>query len=74
MERKIADCRRFQSDDNCTLTIIGTEDEVVAAAVQHATAAHGHADTPELREQLRALLEPETSYIAGARSPDPVQS
>lgn len=74
MERKIADCRRFQSDDNCTLTIIGNEDEVVAAAAEHATAAHGHTDTPELREQLRALLEPETSYIAGARSPDPVQS
>ncbi len=74
MERKIADCRRFESDNNCTLTIIGKEDEVVAAAAQHATAVHGHSDTPELREQMRALLEPEMSYVAGARPPDPVRS
>ena len=71
MERKIADCRRFESDSNCSLTIIGTEDEVVATAAQHAATVHGHEDTPELREQLRAMLEPEGSYIAGERQPEP---
>jgi hypothetical protein len=30
MARKIADCRRFESDSKCSLTIIGEEDEVVA--------------------------------------------
>jgi hypothetical protein len=71
MARKIADCRRFESDSACTLTIIGEEDEVVATAAQHAAAVHGHADTPELRTQLRDLLEPEVSYVAGTREPVP---
>ena len=71
MARKIADCRRFESDSNCSLTIIGEEDEVVAAAAQHAAAVHGHQDGPELRDALRGLLEPEDSYIAGEREPEP---
>jgi hypothetical protein len=69
--RKIADCRRFQSDNNCTLTIIGEESEVLETAAQHAVAAHGHADGPELRQQLRSLLEPEDSYVPGGRAPQP---
>jgi hypothetical protein len=71
MARKIADCRRFESDSNCTLTIIGEEAEVVEAAAQHAHVVHGHADTPELRDQVRMLLEPEESYIAGTREHEP---
>jgi Protein of unknown function (DUF1059) len=68
MARKMADCRRFESDSNCTLTIIGDEEEVIAAAAQHAEAVHGHADTPELRAQLRDMLEPENAYVPGART------
>jgi hypothetical protein len=71
MARKMADCRRFESDSQCTLTIIGEEDEVVEAAIAHAVATHGHSDTPELREQMRVLLEPETDYVAGMREPQP---
>jgi hypothetical protein len=71
MGRKIADCRRFESDSQCSLTIIGEQDEVLAAAAQHAAAAHGHQDTPELRAQLSAMLEPEESYVPGAREPVP---
>jgi Protein of unknown function (DUF1059) len=74
MARKIADCRRFESDSNCSLTIIGEEDEVIATAAQHAATVHGHHDTPELREQLRQLLEPEISYIPGTREPEPFPS
>jgi plasmid stability protein len=70
MSRKIADCRRFESDANCSLTIIGEEDEVVEAAAQHAAASHGHDDTPEFRDQLRAMLEPESSYVPGERARD----
>jgi hypothetical protein len=44
---------------------------VVAAAAQHAAASHGHEDTPELREQLRAMLEPESAYVPGERPPVP---
>lgn len=57
--RKVADCREFPSEKNCSLTISGTEEEVVAAATEHAVSAHGHADTPELREQLRGMLKDE---------------
>ena len=71
MARKMADCRRFESDNNCSLTIIGEESEVIDAAVQHAVSAHGHANTPELREQVRSMLEGEDSYVFGARAAEP---
>jgi len=57
MARKMADCRRFESESNCSLTIIGEEDEVVEAAAQHAVSVHQHDDTPELREDVRGMLE-----------------
>ena len=71
MERVMADCRRFESDSDCQLTIIGPADDVVAAAVRHSIASHGHDDTPELREGIRALLEPESAYVPGERKPEP---
>ena len=57
--RKIADCRLFPSESHCSLTISGTEDEVVRAAAAHSADVHGHEDTPELREQIRAMLADE---------------
>ena len=59
MGRKVADCRDFPSDNNCTLAISGEEDEVVAAATQHAVSAHGHEDTAEVRDWLRQNLKDE---------------
>ncbi|MDG9687454.1 DUF1059 domain-containing protein [Streptomyces sp. DH18] len=59
MTRKIADCRKYPSEMNCTLTIAGEEDEVVRAASEHAASVHGHEDGPELREQVRGMLEDE---------------
>ncbi|MCX4503525.1 DUF1059 domain-containing protein [Streptomyces anulatus] len=59
MTRKIADCRRYPSEMNCTLTIAGEEDEVVRAASEHAASVHGHENNPELREQIRGMLEDE---------------
>jgi hypothetical protein len=67
----MADCRRFESDSDCKLTIIGPQDDVVVAAAQHAAASHGHEDTPELRDQIRSMLEPESAYVAGERAPEP---
>ena len=72
MARKMADCRRFESESNCSLTIIGEEDEVVAAAAQHAVSVHQHDDTPELREDIRGMLEPEESYAPGEREKEPL--
>jgi predicted small metal-binding protein len=68
MARLMADCRRFPSESNCSLVIIGDEDEVVRAAAEHAASVHGHEDTPELREQLREFLEPADAYIPGPRA------
>lgn len=57
MARKMLDCRKIPSEIGCSLTVAGTEDEVLDTGVAHAVARHGHTDTPELREQLRAALE-----------------
>jgi hypothetical protein len=64
----MADCRRFPSDSNCSLTIIGDEEEVIRAATEHAASVHGHAKSAELSEQIRGMLEPEAEYKAGARA------
>jgi len=58
--RKSIDCRNHPSEKNCTLKIAGTEEEVLDAAVEHAVSAHGHQDSPELRDQLRSMLEDES--------------
>ncbi|HEY8301415.1 MAG TPA: DUF1059 domain-containing protein [Jatrophihabitans sp.] len=57
--RYMADCRKFPSESNCSLTITGERDEVMRAATEHAVSVHGHEDTPEMREQLAGMLEPE---------------
>jgi hypothetical protein len=72
MARLMADCRRYPSDSNCSLVIIGEEDEVVRAAAEHAASVHGHEDTPELREQLRGFLEPAEAYTPGPREQEPL--
>jgi hypothetical protein len=61
MGRKVADCRDFPSESGCTLTISGEQDEVIAAAVLHAGAVHGHADDDELRSWLRENLKDEVT-------------
>jgi Protein of unknown function (DUF1059) len=55
--RKAIDCRDYPSEKNCSLRISGTEEEVLAAATQHAVRSHRHKDSPELREQLRSMLK-----------------
>ncbi len=72
MGRLMADCRRWESESNCSLVIIGEEDEVVRAAAEHAASVHGHPDTSELREQLRAMLEPAEAYIPEGRVKEPL--
>lgn len=52
--RKVVDCRDFPSETNCSLAISGEEEEVVRAATEHAVSVHGHTDSPELRDQIRA--------------------
>ncbi|HEY0382890.1 MAG TPA: DUF1059 domain-containing protein [Candidatus Elarobacter sp.] len=57
--RSYVDCREFPSENNCSLKISGTQDEVLAAATQHAVSSHGHQDSPELRDMLRSGLREE---------------
>jgi hypothetical protein len=57
MARMMVDCRKMPSENDCSLTIAGRKDEVVDAATAHAIAKHGHENSPELREQIRAGLE-----------------
>lgn len=64
MSRVMVDCRKIPSENNCSLTIAGTEEEVVKAGSEHAISAHGHADTPELRDEIRSALEPAEAAMA----------
>ncbi len=59
-QRKSIDCRDYPSEKNCSLKISGTEEEVLEAAVQHAVSAHGHEETPGLREQIKSMLKDES--------------
>jgi len=59
-QRKSIDCRDQPSEKNCSLKISGSEGEVLDAAVQHAVSAHGHEDSPELRDQIKSMLKDES--------------
>jgi len=57
MGRKYIDCREYPSEMNCSLVIAAdSEEELLAAAVQHALAVHKHEDSPEFRQQLRQMF------------------
>ncbi len=58
-KRKVADCRLFPSEKNCSLMISGKEDEVLSVAVEHAVKDHGHQRSSQLRDQLRGMLRDE---------------
>jgi predicted small metal-binding protein len=58
MGRKYIDCREYPSESKCSVTIAAdSEQELMAIAVQHAVAVHGHQDTPEFRAQLRQAIK-----------------
>ncbi len=53
------------SESNCTLAIAGDDvEDLLDAAVMHATSKHGHEDTSDLREGLRSGLKPVESAMA----------
>jgi len=55
--RRRISCGDYPSESGCTLTISGTEEEVLRVAVLHACNVHGHKDTPELRAQIRTAMK-----------------
>jgi len=60
MMRYSVDCREIPGDNDCDVEISGSEEHVVAAAAVHMVTHHGHADTPELRDEVRGTMKPET--------------
>lgn len=57
MARKYIDCRELPSESKCSITIMADrEEELIEAAAQHAVAVHHHADSPELRSQLKQVV------------------
>lgn len=57
--RKVADCRLMPSEKNCSLTIAGSEEEVLQVAVRHAVEEHGHQNTAELAAEIKSMLKDE---------------
>ena len=60
MARYSVDCREMPSDNNCNVKISGSDEHLVEAAAVHMVTRHGHADTPELHEEIRSTMKPET--------------
>ena len=56
MARKVSDCSKFPSENNCTLVIAGEEEEVLKVAMRHAVEEHGHENAPDLREKISGML------------------
>jgi hypothetical protein len=64
--REVIDCRRFPAEKSCSIVISGTEDDVLDLAVLHAKTVHGHQDTPELREEIRSMLQDDAATAEAA--------
>lgn len=58
-ERVIMDCRGKSEAQGCTLTIAGTEAEVLDVAEYHVTTKHGFKKEPGIRDKLRSYLKRE---------------
>ena len=68
MTRRYIDCRECPSDVKCTVALSAdTEEELMEAAVQHAVTVHKHADSAELRSQLKALFHDGTPTVESPR-------
>jgi hypothetical protein len=58
-ERYKVDCRKFPSDQGCTVTISGSIDEVIELGWLHAKTHHAHKDDEEtgIKEWIRGNAE-----------------
>lgn len=56
-KRVVIDCRQSPQGDGCSLSVAGTEKEILEAIVPHAIARHGMSDTPETRTALKSLIK-----------------
>lgn len=63
-KRYFVDCRLYPGNPQCTLTISGTEDEILEPAAHHAVICHGRKDDPELTRMIRSGMQEEKSSRA----------
>jgi hypothetical protein len=61
-ERVYINCADFPSEQDCSLYISGTKDEVLAVAAKHAVEAHGHLQNDDLVPMLTKSLKPEVVH------------
>lgn len=58
MARKYIDCREYPPSEGqkpCTVALSAdSDDELLEAAMQHATRIHGYQDTPEVRDEMKS--------------------
>lgn len=64
--RERIDCRLFLTEEPCDIAIMGSEEELINIAVQHAVHGHGQRDTPALREELRSMVREERRKLKAA--------
>lgn len=55
--RVSVDCRQSPKAQGCTLEVSGSEQEVLEILVPHVARRHNMQDTPETREQIRAMFQ-----------------
>lgn len=55
--RKMSDCRKMPSEKNCDLVMVGSEEHLLPAIMDHVVNQHGHERTPEVEEQVKSMLE-----------------
>ncbi|MBI5241766.1 MAG: DUF1059 domain-containing protein [Elusimicrobia bacterium] len=58
-KRVVLDCRKHPNS-KCSVTIAGTEAEVLEIGEYHAASKHGYAKGPELRKELQSFLKEES--------------
>lgn len=65
MSRKYIDCRDYpQGDVKCSVALSAdSEEELLAAVVQHGTTVHGYEDTPEWRDEVRKGMKDGTPPV-----------
>ena len=68
MSRLMADCRRFPSDTNCSLVIIGEEDEVARAAAETPSQFMDTRTRPSFASRFADSSSPPRTYSAGPRA------
>jgi hypothetical protein len=56
----VANCGKFPSEKNCRLVIMAPasqRSDLLDAAAVHASASHGHENTPQLRKEIDSIVD-----------------